>query len=39
MVLLHKPKEPPANASYIFGRHLTDNGEWEPYNFWLVVVP
>ena len=31
MVLLHKPKEPPANASYIFGRHLTDNGEWEPY--------
>lgn len=31
MVLLHKPKEPPANALYIFGRHLTDNGEWEPY--------
>ena len=31
MVLTHKPKEPPANASYIFGRHLTDNGEWEPY--------
>jgi 5-methylcytosine-specific restriction endonuclease McrA len=31
MVLLHKPKEPPANASYIFGRHLTENGEWEPY--------
>jgi 5-methylcytosine-specific restriction endonuclease McrA len=31
MVLLHKPKEPPANATYIFGRHLTDNGEWEPY--------
>jgi 5-methylcytosine-specific restriction endonuclease McrA len=31
MVLMHKPKEPPANASYIFGRHLTDNGEWEPY--------
>jgi 5-methylcytosine-specific restriction endonuclease McrA len=31
MVLLHKPKEPPANASYIFGRHLNVNGEWEPY--------
>lgn len=31
MVLQHKPKEPPANASYIFGRHLVDNGEWEPY--------
>ena len=31
MILLHKPKEPPANAFYIFGRHLTDNGEWEPY--------
>ena len=31
MVLLHKPKEPPTNAFYIFGRHLTDNGEWEPY--------
>jgi 5-methylcytosine-specific restriction endonuclease McrA len=31
MVLRRKPKEPPTNASYIFGRHLTDNGEWEPY--------
>ena len=31
MRLMHIPKEPPANASYIFGRHLTDNGEWEPY--------
>ncbi|CAG0971642.1 hypothetical protein ANAEL_01214 [Anaerolineales bacterium] len=31
MHLAHIPKEPPANASYIFGRHLSDNGEWEPY--------
>jgi 5-methylcytosine-specific restriction endonuclease McrA len=31
MRLLHIPKEPPANAIYIFGRHLADNGEWEPY--------
>ena len=31
MHLAHIPKEPPANAAYIFGRHLSDNGEWEPY--------
>ena len=31
MNLMHFPKEPPANASYIFGRHLADNRDWEPY--------
>jgi 5-methylcytosine-specific restriction endonuclease McrA len=31
MRLAHIPKEPPASAFYIFGRHLSDNGEWEPY--------
>ena len=31
MRLLHIPKEPPANAAYIFGRHILDNVEWEPY--------
>lgn len=31
MKLLHAPHEPPANASYIFGRHLADNGDWQPY--------
>jgi 5-methylcytosine-specific restriction endonuclease McrA len=31
MSLLRVPKEPPANAAYIFGRHITENGEWEPY--------
>ena len=25
------PVEPPASAAYIFGRHLNDNSEWEPY--------
>ncbi len=35
MHLPHSPKEPPANAVYIFGRHLTEYGEWEPYiNGW-----
>ena len=35
MHLNHPPKEPPANAAYIFGRHLNDYGEWEPYiNGW-----
>jgi len=35
MKLLRVPKEPPASASYIFGRHLTDYQEWEPYiNGW-----
>jgi hypothetical protein len=31
MTLLHPPKEPPASAVYIFGRHLLDNHEWEPW--------
>jgi 5-methylcytosine-specific restriction endonuclease McrA len=31
MKLQHVPKEPPSSALYIFGRHLTENGEWEPY--------
>jgi len=31
MSLLRPPQAPPANASYIFGRHLAGNGEWEPY--------
>ena len=31
MHLLHIPKEPPASAVYLYGRHLYENGEWEPY--------
>ena len=31
MNLLHVPKEPPASAMYLYGRHLDENGEWEPY--------
>jgi 5-methylcytosine-specific restriction endonuclease McrA len=31
MALLHLPKEPPATASYIFGKHLSDNQEWLPF--------
>jgi 5-methylcytosine-specific restriction endonuclease McrA len=31
MNLLHVPKEPPASAVYLYGRHLDENGEWEPY--------
>ena len=31
MHLLHIPKEPPASAVYLYGRHLDENGEWEPY--------
>jgi len=31
MTLLKIPKEPPANARYIFGRHLTENGEWKTF--------
>lgn len=31
MLLMHSPKEPPSSASYIFGRHLGSNMEWEPY--------
>lgn len=35
MRLFHFPKEPPSSALYIFGRHMTENGEWEPYiNGW-----
>lgn len=35
MHLLHIPKEPSASAMYIFGRHLNECGEWEPYiNGW-----
>lgn len=29
MRLLHHPSEPPSSAQYIFGRHLSDNSEWE----------
>jgi 5-methylcytosine-specific restriction endonuclease McrA len=28
MALLHTPKEPPANAYYIFERHMEENTEW-----------
>lgn len=31
MHLLHIPNEPPANALYIFGRHLEQNAEWEQF--------
>jgi hypothetical protein len=31
MKLLHQPKEPPASAVYVFGRHLEANNEWEPF--------
>lgn len=31
MALLHPPKEPPANAHYIFGKHLSENGDWAQY--------
>jgi 5-methylcytosine-specific restriction endonuclease McrA len=31
MALLHQPTEPPASADYIFGRHLKDNHEWQPF--------
>lgn len=31
MRLLHIPREPPASAAYIFGHHLTENFEWEPF--------
>ncbi len=31
MTLPKIPKEPPANARYIFGRHLTENGEWKTF--------
>jgi 5-methylcytosine-specific restriction endonuclease McrA len=31
MQLLRPPAEPPASALYIFGRHLTEYTEWEPF--------
>lgn len=31
MHLLHLPKEPPSSAFYIFGRHLVENQDWEPF--------
>jgi len=31
MRLLHVPQEPPSSVSYIFGRYLPENTEWEPY--------
>jgi len=31
MVLLRIPHEPPASAHYLYGAHLGENGEWEPY--------
>ncbi len=31
MSLNRKPKEPPASALYIFGRHLSEYSEWQPY--------
>lgn len=31
MRLLHTVVEPPASAQYIFGRHLVEYQEWEPY--------
>lgn len=31
MRLLHLPKEPPASAKYLYGRHLHDNIDWIPF--------
>jgi 5-methylcytosine-specific restriction endonuclease McrA len=31
MKLMHMPKEPPASAVYMYGSHLDENGEWEPF--------
>lgn len=31
MHLLHKPAEPPTSARYVFGRHLSENAEWETF--------
>lgn len=31
MSLLQPPREPPASAHYIFGRHIDDNIEWMPF--------
>ena len=31
MRLYHSPLEPPSSAFYIFGRHLVENIDWEPF--------
>ncbi|GAB4503008.1 MAG: HNH endonuclease [Anaerolineales bacterium] len=31
MNLLIPPREPPVSAAYLFGQHLAENLEWEPY--------
>ncbi|MEA4909345.1 MAG: HNH endonuclease [Chloroflexi bacterium] len=31
MHLLRQPIEPPSSAFYIFGKHLNENKEWEPF--------
>jgi len=31
MHLLRPPAEPPTNANYLFGRHLSENMEWETF--------
>ncbi len=31
MRLLHRPASPPSSAQYIFGRHLSENSEWEVF--------
>ena len=31
MRLLHTPKEPPTSAIYLYGHHLINNLEWEPF--------
>lgn len=35
MTLNRTPAEPPRSAIYVFGRHLNENAEWEPFlNGW-----
>ncbi|NPV77850.1 MAG: HNH endonuclease [Anaerolineae bacterium] len=31
MRLLRQPKEPPSSASYVFGRHVKEFSEWQPF--------
>jgi 5-methylcytosine-specific restriction endonuclease McrA len=31
MTLRHKPAEPTPSATYLFGRHLKENSEWQKY--------
>lgn len=31
MRLLRQPSEPPSSARYVFGRHLSENAEWETF--------